>query len=52
MRYSEFEREVKKLGYEVETTNSFVRLKDSDEVMVAEINKNINIDLILNGIWI
>lgn len=39
MKYSEFEREVEKLGYKVEATNSFVRLKDSDEVMVAEINK-------------
>lgn len=39
MRYSEFEREVKKLGYKVEATNSAVRLKDSDGLMVAEINK-------------
>lgn len=39
MKYSEFEREVEKLGYKVEATNLFVRLKDSDEVMVAEINK-------------
>ena len=39
MRYSEFEREVKKLGYKFEATNSVVRLKDSDGVMVAEINK-------------
>ena len=39
MRYSEFEREVKKLGYKFEATNYFVRLKDSDGMMVAEINK-------------
>jgi len=39
MRYSEFEREVRKLGYKVETTNSFVRLKYSDGMMIAEINK-------------
>ena len=39
MRYSEFEREVEKLGYKVEVTNSFVRLKDSYGMMVAEINK-------------
>ena len=39
MRYSEFEREVKKLGYKFEATNSFVRLKDSYGMMVAEINK-------------
>ena len=39
MRYSEFEKEVEKLGYKVETTNSVVRLKDSDGVTVAEINK-------------
>mgnify|MGYP003618424266 FL=1 len=39
MRYSEFEREVRKLGYKVEATNSVVRLKDSDGMMVAEINK-------------
>ena len=39
MRYSEFEREVKKLGYKVEATNSAVRLKDSDGMMIAEINK-------------
>ena len=39
MRYSEFEREVKKLGYKFEATNWVVRLKDSDGVMVAEINK-------------
>ena len=39
MRYSEFEREVRKLGYKAEDTNSAVRLKDSYGMMVAEINK-------------
>lgn len=39
MRYSEFEREVKKLGYKVGATNSAVRLKDSYGLIVAEINK-------------
>ena len=39
MRYSEFEREVRKLGYKVEATNSFVRLKDSDGMTMAAINK-------------
>ena len=39
MRYSEFEREVRKLGYKAEDTNSAVLLKDSYGMMVAEINK-------------
>jgi len=39
MKYSEFEREVKKIGYKFEATNSVVRLKDSDGMMIAEINK-------------
>ena len=39
MRYSEFEREVRKLGYKAEDTDSAVRLKDSYGMMVAEINK-------------
>ena len=39
MRYSEFEREVRKLGYKAEDTNSAVRLKDSCGMIVAEINK-------------
>lgn len=43
MKYNEFKKEVEKLGYKVETTNSVVRLKDSDGVMVAEINKKTSI---------